>query len=147
MFDIPQKKPVKSMTNAIAFLNDQIESDEIWKSDHKRAMQCADLGDKIKVGLSFFSLFRGTDELWSRGVQSGALPFDADVAKALYGAYRWWLIPCDEVLDATNQFEKEGYTVAGAPEFRAACVTVRGILRTDGEEVIKNLKAARASAA
>src|SRR5258708_4750015 len=102
------------MTNAIQFLNDQIASDEVWKSDHKRATECVNLEDTIKVGLSLFGLFHGANELWSRRVQSGGTSFDPEIATALRDAYKWWMAPTDDVLEAVAQFEKEGFKVCGA---------------------------------
>jgi hypothetical protein len=128
-----------AMKSTIQFLNDQIESNEAWKPDHIRAMQCADLCDNIRLGLSLFNLFRSTDDLWSRHVQARSISFDPEVARSIYRAYEWWVAPCGSVFKAVDEFEKEGFKVEGAPELRAACVTVRELLKTNAEEVVAGL--------
>jgi hypothetical protein len=125
----------EAMTSTIQFLNAQMEADETWKKDHRRAMQCADLVDRVKVGLSLFRLFRSTDELWSRRVQAGNEKFDPKMSRALYDVYKWWLTPCGKILAAISRFEEEGYRVDGAAELRDAYATARGILKTNMTEL------------
>lgn len=135
-----------SMTTAIDFLTAQMDSDEVWKKASKRVGECLQLERRVKAGVDLFNLFNGFDGLWSMRVQDGAEKFDAQIVAALHRIYTWWMTPCDEVMTAIQAFEREGYEVVGAAQLRAACTTVRGILRTNVEELTKAMQAIRDAA-
>lgn len=134
------------MNNEIQFLQDNVQSEEVWKTDHDRAMKCTELEEKIKVGLSYFGLINGMDNLWSRKVQARTIPFKAEFADALHELYNWWISPCSDVFAAIAQFENEGYKVDGSTELRKAFQTVKQTLRTDVKEVIAGLQRVRGAA-
>ena len=134
------------MTPTIQFLNDQVKSEEIWKPDHERAMECVALQDKIKVGLSLFGLFAGVDDLWSRRVQSGTEEFSEEMASRLHTAFDWWIKPCEEVFAAVAIFEHEGFRVDATSDLRTAYVKAKGILKTNFPELIEGMKKARSAA-
>lgn len=134
------------MSDTTAFLNSQIESShESWKRDHVEAMECLDLQNTVAVGVALFNLFRSTDDLWSRDVQSGKKAFDASVVENFHRAYTWWLQPCDTIMDQIHAFEKRGHKVEGAENLRNACREVKQILTTDIKAVIRNFEKARAA--
>jgi hypothetical protein len=89
---------------------------EAWKADHDKAMECRDLEDLIRRGLGLFHIIRLADESWSRKVQAGTQKFNADAARGINAAYKWWLEPCDDVLKAIRQMELS-LPVEGAGEF------------------------------
>jgi len=124
-------------TDTIRFLESQVKCGEQWKMDHVRAMECANLEDIIKLGMSLYGIIRGIDDLWSRQVQSRATKFDPSVVEALEKAYNWWIKPCADIIKSISKFEIDGYKVAGAAELRDAHSTVRGILRTKTQEIIE----------
>jgi hypothetical protein len=131
-----QKTREVAMTDTIKFLKSQIESAEQWKNDHDRAMQCANLQDLIKLGITVHGIIRGVDDLWSRKVQSRAANFDPAIVNSLRAAYEWWIAPCAQIFSWISKFEEEGFKVDGATELRNAYSDVRGILRTDTPEII-----------
>lgn len=115
------------------------EDAEAWKVDHDSAMVCRDLEAHVRVGLRAYRAIRDYDDAWSRKVQQGTVPFDAENAKGIDAAYRWWLQPCDSTFKAIALMEQYA-EVEGADELRKAHRTVLRILRTPVEEIISAME-------
>jgi hypothetical protein len=127
---------------AADILAEQFEREaESWKPDHDAVMACYALGDYIQLGLRHFRSIRDEDEAWSRKVQTGAIPFDAKIARYLRDRYDWWIKPCDGVLKCIQTFERDlDLIVENGDEFRKARALVRGILATPIDEVISSME-------
>ena len=63
----------------------------------------------------------------------GELEYSAEIERAFLEALQWWSEPCDHALECLQYFEDQGFVVANAGEFRAACSEVRGMLAGDAD--------------
>jgi len=95
--------------------------DTAWQLDHCRAMECHDLDDWLAFGLSLLSGIRTIDRQYHDRVQQGRSELDRTVVEAIQGLYEIWFSPCNHLIQAIEQFEREGYVVDNSAAFREAC--------------------------
>jgi hypothetical protein len=128
------------MSNATKFLLQQFEEDqEAWKPHHQEAMECYVVEDQLHRGLRSFRVIRDADDIWSRKVQSGAVPFDPAHARLIRRWYEWWIRPCDGMLAQIDKQEEAGFVLEGVEELRKARAFVRSVLRVPVEDIIEGM--------
>jgi hypothetical protein len=101
-----------------SFLDELNDEREAWKADHDAAMLCFDLEDTVLRGVTLFYMVRRADESWTKKVQAGSVAFDIAKAREIHEKYKWWLAPCDNVLDALTRAERSIRTIDNAEVFR-----------------------------
>lgn len=117
------------------FISTYIEGGrEQWKADHDEAMACRELEAKLQTGLGYFWAIRLADMNWSRQVQTGHVGFDLATAREIYDLYRWWLEPCDGVLNNLDETGRD-FNVEHAEEFRGCVREARRFAAIDPEAV------------
>ena len=131
--------------SATDFIKAQAEADtESWMQPHQAVMANYKLRDvvaaKIKSGLRCYAMIRAHDEAWSEKVQSGELPFDAEVARAARAAYETWLRPCGRVFAEVAKLQADDFLVDGTDELREARHFVRLLLSTPVEQIIESME-------
>jgi hypothetical protein len=129
-----------SMAFSTEFFVEQFQEDqEAWKPDHVQAMECYEIQDKLRPGLRTFRMIRDADDIWSRKVQSGAVPFDPGRARLIRSMYEWWIRPCDGLLSQIEKLEKADFVVEGAEELRKARQFARAVLRMPIDDIIHGM--------
>ena len=101
--------------------------------DHRCAMRCLDLEDKIRRGLRLFDLIKRIDAMVADDILSGECEKD-EAGKArmfVESLFRNWLRPCDAVSTEAKKLKKDGYEVEGAERFALACAEARWCLDDD----------------
>lgn len=121
---------VESVKRRIASYREDVES---WKIDHEFAMRCVDFEILLQHGLFVYDLINQIDEAIRAASRKGMIEFTRDIQDSVSALYRWWLEPCDAVLQLLVRFERQGYEVDHASEFRSAVREVRGVLTPDDE--------------
>jgi thiol-disulfide isomerase/thioredoxin len=117
------------------------ESKDSWKKDHERLKtDCWALEDKIAQGLNYYHGIRMADLSWSRAVgMSGGAKFDPAIARLLHAEYTSWLKPCDEIIDALSEVQKN-YKVEQAEAFLDAARLARRRAAVDIERLIASVE-------
>lgn len=99
--------------------------------DHETAMECLDFEGFLAFGLSLVRFVDRFDLAWQSKVRKGLIPPQKEIEDLVDAMYKAWMHPCDRVMKRIEEFEKEGFQVSGAEDFRLACREVKGILTPD----------------
>src|SRR5438552_3283842 len=93
--------------------------DESWKLNYVRAMESQAFEDWLEYGLALLAFIRRLDQRYRERVQAGTLPMSHDIAEGIHRLYETWYSPCGKLVELLAQFEREGFVIANAGEFRA----------------------------
>lgn len=104
---------------------------ESWRDDHEVAMACYRFQDILQRGIMLFDLLVRVDECWRKLVSDGKVSCDPNVPQILKKLLARWSEPCPEALRRLEVFERNGFEVAFAEEFRSRCREAQGILTPD----------------
>ncbi len=107
------------------------EQPEEWKGKHDAALRCLDFETLLSFAISLAEQIHRFDESWRLMLYKGLVTANERINEVIDGSYRRWLKPRDRLLQRLEQFEKEGFEVRGAAEFRSTCREVEGILTPD----------------
>ena len=94
------------------------ENAEAWKPDHDLAMACGQLEDLLLAGIRSLHEIAVYHQGWQKQVLSGQQNPDLAMDQAVWDMYAWWLRPCTRVKRELRFFERQGFTVEHAAEFR-----------------------------
>ena len=97
--------------------------DESWKLDHDRAMECHAFEDWLEYGLALLGLIRRIDQRYRDRLRSGEATISHEFVESIQHLYETWYSPCGKLLEMLAQFEREGFAIANAQEFREACAS------------------------
>ena len=121
------------------FIAQQIkDAAEQWGVDYEEAMACRALEDRLETGVGYFHVIRLADRHWSKQVQEGKVKFDVEQARELHSLYKWWLEPCDNILDHLDRLGRD-YDVDHGEEFRECVRTARRYALIDVEATAEGL--------
>ena len=95
------------------------ENAETWKPDHDLAMACGQLEDLLLAGIESLRGILTCHQGWQEQVLSSQQEPDLAMDKAIWDMYAWWLRPCTRIKRELRFFERQGFTVEHAAEFRA----------------------------
>lgn len=102
-----------------------------WRHEHDAAMKCRDFELLLKLGLDVYETLRRIDAEISAAVFRGErVQADLEFVDLVY---RLWLAPSAEVERRLEEFERSGFRVEFAAEYRSAGREVRGLLTPDDE--------------
>lgn len=110
-----------------------VEASEQWKQDHTQAMACYTFEDLLERGVLVYRVIVNADEHWRADVAAGRKPYEKSVDEALREAFQFWLRPYAFIADRLEYFEKSGFEVKHAREFRSCAREVLGILTPDDQ--------------
>lgn len=119
----------RSVRNRLKGYADDVQE---WKSEHDRAMQCMDFELLLQHGLSLYETVNWIDETWRSRMFAKNQAFDQEMADLVEDLYKWWLRPCDVLLEELRNLERD-FSVEYAEQFRSACREVKGLLTPDDE--------------
>ena len=109
------------------------ENAEAWKPDHDLAMACGQLEDLLLAGIRSLHEITVYHQGWQKQVLSGQQNPGLAMDQAVWDMYAWWLRPCTRVKRELRFFERQGFTVEHAAEFRECLenlqVDRRGLVR------------------
>ena len=94
------------------------EKAEAWKPDHDLAMACGQLEDLLLAGIESLREISAYHHGWQDQVLSGEQEPNLAMDQAIWDMYAWWLRPCSRVKRELRFFERQGFTVEHAAEFR-----------------------------
>ena len=94
------------------------ENAETWKPDHDLAMACVHFEDLLLKGIQSLGEIVAYHQTWQ--VLSGQVEPNLSMDQAIWDMYAWWLRPCKRVKRELRFFERQGFTVEHAAEFRDA---------------------------
>lgn len=120
-------------------VNNYVGAIESWKALHDEASTCIDFEELLALGNSAFELIDRWDVIWHQKVHAGSIPYDAEHEQEILNLYKLWMAPSEYVLQEIGRFERNGYELVGAKEFRKRCEDGRGLMSSDddffGEEL------------
>lgn len=96
------------------------ENAEAWKPDHDLAMACVRFEDLLQTGIESLREIEACHQGWQEQVLSGQHEPDLAMDQAIWDMYAWWLRPRQRVKRELRFFERQGFTVEHAAEFRDA---------------------------
>lgn len=124
------------MASSTEFLSGQVDAyADSWKADHRQAIECWELQERIEVGLALYHYIHSVDERWSDAVRAGAAAVDDAESRSILELCRRWLGPAEKVLASTKILESQGYSVNGSRPFRDAWHRVRTATMLDAAEM------------
>ena len=94
------------------------ENAEAWKPDHDLAMACGSFEDLLLKGIESLLEIVSWHQGWQEQVLSGQHEPDLAMDQAIWDMYAWWLRPWKRVKRELRFFERQGFTVEHASEFR-----------------------------
>ncbi len=94
------------------------ENAEAWKPDRDLAMARRQLEDLLLAGIRSLHEITAYHHTWQEQVLSGQQKPDLAMDQAIWDMYAWWLRPCTRVKWELRFFERQGFTVDHAAEFR-----------------------------
>ena len=94
------------------------ENAEAWKPDHDLAMACGRFEDLLLTGIESLREIVTCHQGWQEQVLSGQHEPDLAMDQAIWDMYAWWLRPYTRVRRELLFFERQGFTVEHAAEFR-----------------------------
>jgi hypothetical protein len=94
------------------------ENAEAWKPDHNLAMACGHFEDLLLKGIQSLGEIVAYHQSWQQQVLSGQQEPNLSMDQAIWDMYAWWLRPCKRVKRELRFFERQGFTVEHAAEFR-----------------------------
>ncbi len=101
-----------------------------WNLDQSQAYTFEAL---LQRGILCFDMVTKLDEDWRAAVLKEPTEYTKEMSDRLRNLYRIWSRPCPSVLERLTQFERAGFTVKCAEEFRSRCREAEGILTSDAE--------------
>ena len=104
-----------------------------WKAQHIEAQACFDLEEHLALGVSLFDLLRDGEDTWHRRVLEGKIAYNPRHHEGWRRVIGLWAQPCEGLERAVGAFEKRGFAVEGAEEFRRRCDEARWRLADPGE--------------
>jgi hypothetical protein len=104
---------------------------EAWKDDHDLATACFELEELVATGIDAVDAINRADEWLRSRVASGKAKYDAIQDARIDALYQQWMHGSDRVIALLDQFEKKGFEVRGAEQFRRSYREVQGILTPD----------------
>lgn len=109
-----------ALTRRARFYSEAVAAEQ-WKRDHNEAEGCYRLEMHLALGLRLFDLFEECEREWKEGVASGDIkPTKKDI-ELINGLWERWNAPCEHVEQIVEHFEKLGYEVDRADDFRFCC--------------------------
>lgn len=96
------------------------ENAEAWKPDHDLAMACGRFEDLLRTGIESLREIVAYHQVWQEQVLSGQHEPDLAMDQAIWDMYAWWLRPWQRVKRELRFFERQGFKVEHAAEFRDA---------------------------
>ena len=96
------------------------ENAETWKPDHDLAMACVHFEDLLLKGIQSLGESVAYHQTWQQQGLSGQVEPNLSMDQAIWDMYAWWLRPCKRVKRELRFFERQGFTVEHAAEFRDA---------------------------
>ena len=105
------------------------ETVESWQPDHDLAMACLAFEELLRAGIDSLSKIRSSHGEWQHAVMTCTAPPNLSVDQGIWDMYAWWNRPCRRVSRELRFFEKQGFEVKHADEFRAAWSELRSELR------------------
>ena len=94
------------------------ENAETWEPDHDLAMACGHFEDLLLKGILSLGEIVAYHQSWQQQVLSGQQEPNLSMDQAIWDMYAWWLRPCKRVKRELRFFERQGFTVEHAAEFR-----------------------------
>ena len=94
------------------------ENAETWKPDHDLAMACVHFEDLLLKGIQSLGEIVAYHQTCQQQVLSGQVEPNLSMDQAIWDMYAWWLRPCKRVKRELRFFERQGFTVEHAAEFR-----------------------------
>src|ERR1700694_1165450 len=91
------------------------EQQEPWKADQDIAMICREVEETVALGLFLFERISRLDEECHSKAFSGLGGMNLGEVLTLY---RRWHTPCERLLEAVADPERQGFEVEGAKKFR-----------------------------
>lgn len=110
------------MSKTIQFADRQVEG---WKHLHKEAMECCNVDEMLKYGLSLLDLICRLDEELADDVLQRKAERDTAQEKKLRTLYAAWLKPTANLIERAESFRMKGYEIPLLMAFREACADVR----------------------
>jgi hypothetical protein len=96
------------------------ENAELWKPDHDLAMACGRFEDLLRAGVESLQQIVAYHQAWQEQVLSGQHEPDLSMDQAIWDMYAWWLRPVHRMKTELRFFERQGFKVEHAVEFRDA---------------------------
>lgn len=109
------------------------DQSERWKQDHQQAMACCTFEEVLSKGVLVFDMITSADERWRAAVCAERTTYDPQVDEAVRAAYQAWLSPCEAILKDLDYFERTGFFVEHAKQFRSRWREAVGILTADDQ--------------
>lgn len=106
---------------------------EPWKTAHVEAMRCLAFQDALAFGIALYDLVIDLDDAIRGAVLRREVPHDPKYDVAVRKFFRWWLKPCGHVERDLLAFEKQGFVVDHADEFRKRYDEATWMLKPAGE--------------
>jgi len=91
---------------------------EAWKPAYDQAMACGQLEDLLLAGVRSLHEITAYHHGWEEQVLSGQHEPDLAMDQAIWDMYAWWMRPCTRIKRELRFFERQGFTVEYAAEFR-----------------------------
>ena len=94
------------------------ENADAWKPDHNLAMACGRFEELLRSGIGSLREIAEYHQAWQEQVLSGQHAPDLPMDQAIWDMYARWLRACQNVRRELRFFERQGFTVDHAAEFR-----------------------------
>ena len=125
-----QDLAVQQATRRVDLYRSEVDQ---WKQDHEEAMACLSFEQTLQLGVSLYDFLISLDEEIRSRMLSGQMQQDAGLLKAVKALFGAWLLPCPRVEERLRKFERKGYTMKLASEFRSRCAEARWMMKPAGE--------------
>lgn len=125
-----QDSALRSATARLRIYRDDVQQ---WKTDHHEAMECLSFEATLKHGVELYDFLIWLDEQVRHHMLKHPTEGDASILAALKKLFTLWLEPCEDVENHLRRFERKGFTVKFAKDFRVRCAEARWMTKPAGE--------------
>lgn len=117
--------PAYSVANVAIERYRVVASSAPWQQPKQPEEQLRSLESALHVGMQVYEMASSVVDQWADDVRENRQPFRLDDAKLIHALRGVWLQVVDALLAAVAEFERNGYLVAGAEQFRKAVIEAR----------------------
>jgi hypothetical protein len=107
--------------------------DQQWRADHVEAATCWDFEDLLRLCVEAFERINRQEEAWRRSVLRGERPYSAEEENEFIVLCGKWTEVCGKFLPPLAGFERRGFQIESAGQFRSCIREAEGILTPDAK--------------